>query len=114
MQKVAKTMVVLAALHFDDQLRVHAKCTDISVSPLPRRELGELFRSRFLARTSLSRYPSCSFSPFFPRSRSQILTYDYAFVRTREFRPKVDVAEGADSRTSEVTERQWGSEAVAP
>ncbi|TGZ52624.1 hypothetical protein DBV15_07098 [Temnothorax longispinosus] len=44
----------------------------------------------------------------------QILTYDYAFVRTREFRPKVDAAEGADSRTSEVTERQWGSEAVGP
>lgn len=85
-KNVVKILSASAALHFDDQLRVHAKRTDISVFLSPLGELCVLL-SLSLSRACLSfllRFSS-SFSPFFPRSRSQILTYDYASCERANF-----------------------------
>lgn len=104
---------VLAALHFDDQLRVHAKCTDISVSLSPRREL----ENSPLLPSSRARSRSLAFSLFFsflPALSQSDPDLRLRSVRAREFRPKVDAAEEAYSQASQVTEQQWGSESMGP
>lgn len=68
--------------YFDHKFRrAHARCTEIYLSRYRRGGNSEgtilLLRLPLLTSARARASASRSFSPFFPRSRSQILTYDY-------------------------------------